>query len=80
MVAGQKIVNIYAIYDQKFQYNPDIKLDLTRCLIKTHSVILGSWVNSGIFGFIFWFYIIISIIKLLKVISTEKFHHHYLSI
>ena len=63
---------IYSIYDQIIQYNPNIKVDLTRCLIKSHSVIFGSWVNSGIFGFLFWFYIIIIIvIKLIKDIRTD---------
>lgn len=63
---------IYSIYDSKIQYNPNIKIDLTRCLIKSHSVIFGSWVNSGIFGFLFWFYIIIIIVvKLIKDIRTD---------
>ena len=63
---------IYSIYDSKIQYNPNIKIDLTRCLIKSHSVIFGSWVNSGIFGFLFWFYIIITMLKrFIKIISTS---------
>jgi O-antigen ligase len=63
---------IYSIYDHKIQFNPNIKLDITRCLIKSHSVILGSWVNSGIFGFLFWFYIIITMFKkLIKIIRTR---------
>ena len=63
---------IYSIYDQIIQYNPNIKVNLTRCLIKSHSVIFGSWVNSGIFGFLFWFYIIIIIVKkLIKDVRTN---------
>ena len=58
---------IYAIYDQKILFNPNVKFDLSNCLIKSHSVILGSWVNSGIFGFMFWFYIIIILIKKLII-------------
>ena len=63
---------IYSIYDQIIQYNPNIKVNLTRCLIKSHSIIFGSWVNSGIFGFLFWFYIIIIIVKkLIKDVRTN---------
>ena len=58
---------IYAIYDQKILFNPNVKFDLSNCLIKSHSVILGSWVNSGIFGFMFWFYIIIILFKKLII-------------
>ena len=64
---------VYSIYDQKIQNNPNIKLDLTRCLIKSHSVIFGSWVNSGIFGFLFWFYIIITMFGIYRKILFFSF-------
>ena len=55
----------YIDYLQDFlsQNNYQKKLNLSKCLIPTHSLITGSWVYSGIFGMIFWLYILYKLIK-----------------
>jgi len=64
----------YLLYlDEKLlSLNYQTKLNLNNCLIPTHSVIFGSWVQSGIFGFIFWLYIIFYVFKSIKNILLNK--------
>ncbi len=55
-------------------YNPKRVISST-CLIPTHSVILGSWVTAGFFGFLTWFYLLLNIIK--KTVTAIKFKNNY---
>ncbi len=43
------------------------------CLIPTHSIFLGAWVESGIFGAIFWLWVGIAAMRTLLVV----FQHHF---
>lgn len=45
------------------------------CLIPTHSVIFGSWVTAGFFGFVVWFYLLFRIIK--ETLAALKFKNNY---
>ena len=45
------------------------------CLIPTHSVIFGSWVTAGFFGFLTWFYLLFKIIK--ETLAALKFKNNY---
>ena len=54
---------VYYLSDFLYLYNYEKSIDLYNCQIPSHSVIFGYWVESGIFGFIFWFYILITIFK-----------------
>ena len=58
---------VYLKYDVMIDLDPSAKLRLGDCLIPTHSIIFGSWVTSGIFGFIFWLHITFKIFK--KIIN-----------
>lgn len=59
---------------QLYKLNYEIIKEYGDCQIPSHSVILESWVNSGIFGFIFWFYILNILIKRFKenVINSQS--------
>jgi len=58
------------LYQNNYAYNYD---DLDKnCQIKGHSVILESWFNHGILGFIFWVYILNNLIKNIKENITYK--------
>lgn len=65
------------LHDKKISLNYTSKLNLDNCLIPSHSVIFGTWVQSGIFGFIFWIFILINIfITLNKIIFKDDLAHN----
>ena len=54
---------VYFLKEQLELYNYQKYVDIYNCRIPSHSVILGYWVEAGIFGFIFWLYFLNLIIK-----------------
>jgi hypothetical protein len=58
---------------QLYKLNYNIVREYGDCQIPAHSVILESWVNSGIFGFIFWLYILrLLVIKFKNIVLNSS--------
>tara|TARA_B110000211_G_C14081905_1_gene554976 strand:+ start:2351 stop:3538 length:1188 start_codon:yes stop_codon:yes gene_type:complete len=68
-----KIILFDKLFSLNYVRGPYINTFLDNCLIPAHSFLTQSWIESGIFGFIFWIYIIYIICnKFLKSMKMVK--------